>query len=372
MRYAERIVAGAALLTFAAAAPFSWAQTTNDGEGYAQRLRELLNNQGYSQIEFLDLNGNTYSANACSEDRTFRLTFNRNARIVEKSETGDCAPPTPDQQVSEDVIIDALYGRGYLRINMVDRTPPTLLVNACRGERKFQVRMDNEGDIIDVKEYGECDLAAGDPLDPQQIEHILSLQGYRKIRMAAADEAPFTVTACNGVREFELQVSAAAQVNTRKAVGFCNAADKEVEYVPPRPVEEARLTEVDPLEPEGCQMVLDWLQYETPLTFRRESSSLSDADLALIETMAETVKRCPSTQILVEGHTSLAGDDAFNQDLSEKRALAVHQAIIEAGISDQRLEAHGFGEAHPRIIGDTDANLNRRIEIQLEWDAART
>jgi OOP family OmpA-OmpF porin len=86
--------------------------------------------------------------------------------------------------------------------------------------------------------------------------------------------------------------------------------------------------------------------------------------------MAETVKRCPSTQILVEGHTSRAGDDAFNQELSEKRALAVHEAIIEAGINDQRLKAHGFGEAHPRIIGGTDANLNRRIEIQLEWNAA--
>jgi hypothetical protein len=114
MRYAERIAAATALLTFAATAPFSWAQTTNDGEGYAQRLRELLNNQGYSQIVFLDLNGDTYSANACSDDRTYRLTFNRNARIIEKSETGDCAPPTPDQQVSEDVIIDALYGQASI------------------------------------------------------------------------------------------------------------------------------------------------------------------------------------------------------------------------------------------------------------------
>ncbi len=371
MRYAARLGGSIAIALLCAGTTTSLAQTTNDGEGYADRLRELLTNQGYSQIEFLDLKGNTFSANACNEEKTYLLTFNRNGRILQKSKKGDCTEPTSDQQVGDDVIIDSLYGRGYLRVDIVDRTPPTLLVNACRGERKFQIRMDNEGDIIDSKEDGECNLADAN-LEPKQIERILFLQGYRNIRMASTDEAPYTATACNGIREFELKVSAAAQVNMRKATGFCNPGDKNVEYVPPRPVEQGRLSGTDALQPEGCQMVLDWLQYDKPLTFAKESSELSDDDMTLISKMVEAIKRCPSTQILIEGHTSKSGDDNFNQELSEKRALAVEAALRDAGIGDDRLKARGFGEAHPRVLNDADATLNRRIEIQLEWNLSQT
>jgi OOP family OmpA-OmpF porin len=117
-------------------------------------------------------------------------------------------------------------------------------------------------------------------------------------------------------------------------------------------------------------MVLDWLQQQKPLTFRPESANLSDNDRELIAEVVETVKRCPSAEVLIEGHTSRVGDDAFNQELSEKRALAVHQAVRDAGIGEGRLKAVGFGEAYPRVPGD-DATLNRRIEINLEWNASR-
>jgi OOP family OmpA-OmpF porin len=67
----------------------------------------------------------------------------------------------------------------------------------------------------------------------------------------------------------------------------------------------------------------------------------------------------------VEGHTDGDGEDALNQTLSEKRALAVMQRLIDMGISSNRLKSTGWGESKP--IGENGtaegkAN-NRRVEF---------
>jgi outer membrane protein OmpA-like peptidoglycan-associated protein len=67
----------------------------------------------------------------------------------------------------------------------------------------------------------------------------------------------------------------------------------------------------------------------------------------------------------VEGHTDSDGDDALNQTLSEKRALAVMDRLVSMGISVNRLKSAGWGESKP--IGENStaegkAN-NRRVEF---------
>ena len=375
MRYAGQIAA-AALIALCAGTPGAWAQTldTDEAGAYAQRLRELLRVQGYSQIDFLDLKGAVITANACSANSAYRVSINRTGRVLERSQTGACNPTATGDPVSPDVIIDALYGQGFLRINILDRTPPTFLVDACRGGRKYQVRLDDDGDIIDSKDNGACNLAEGDGLEPAQIERILGLQGYGNIRMpaAATDDDAYIVVACAGIRQFELTVTEAAEVAARKATGFCGAGGKNLAYIPPRPIEDDRLVALDKLQPESCQRIADWQQYQKPITFAEDSANLSDGDIAQITLLAQTLKKCSSTRVLVEGHTSKTGSDETNQTLSEKRALAVQKALSDQGIKTERLVARGFGETYPRIATDADANLNRRIEINLEWDVSST
>jgi outer membrane protein OmpA-like peptidoglycan-associated protein len=360
-----------ALFALCAGTAGSWAQSadTDEGGAYAQRLRELLRVQGYSHIDFIDLKGATISAKVCSGDSAFRVTINRKGKVLERDQTGACDPNATGDPVNPDVIIDALYGQGYLRINVLDRTPPTFVVNACRGGRKFQVRLDSGGDIIDTKDNGVCNLDEGDPIEPAQIERILTLQGYQSIRMplAATDADTYLISACAGVRQFELTVSEAAQVVGRKATGFCDAKLKDVTYIPPRPVDDDRLDASGALDPETCQRIADWLQYQKPITFAEESDNLGDNDLTLITQIAQVLKRCPSTRVLVEGHTSKTGSDEMNQELSEKRALAVQKAFLDQGVASDRLVARGFGETHPRFVTDADEKLNRRIELNLEW-----
>lgn len=346
------------------------AQADTVTENYSLLLRDLLREQGYSQVRFAELTGDILAARACSDGVAYDISFNRNGRVMEREETGACAAPDAVEPLSERAIVGSLYGKGYLRVDVVDRTPPTLLVNACRGERKFEVRLDAEGDIIDSKQDGACDLAEGDPLSAEDVAQILFLQGYRDVQFTRQDESSYTVLACNGVRRFEMTLSGAAKIRSRHAEGFCDAADEEVAYVPPRPVEEARLAGEDRLEPEECQMLLDWLQYDEPVTFSSESAALDAEDATVVAAMADAVARCPGARLLIEGHTSPTGDEAFNQSLSESRALAVRKALLEAGVAEDRIEARGFGEAYPRVIENVNSELNRRIEVNLVWTPA--
>ena len=73
----------------------------------------------------------------------------------------------------------------------------------------------------------------------------------------------------------------------------------------------------------------------------------------------------PNTNIVVEGHTSSDGSKAFNQDLSERRAMAVKGYLISVGINSERIQTVGYGETKP--VGDNSTREgrknNRRVKV---------
>jgi outer membrane protein OmpA-like peptidoglycan-associated protein len=75
----------------------------------------------------------------------------------------------------------------------------------------------------------------------------------------------------------------------------------------------------------------------------------------------------PSSPITVEGHTDSIGSDQYNQKLSERRANAVRQYLIEKGIASSRIQVVGYGEQKP--VADNKTNegraLNRRAEFEV-------
>ena len=100
---------------------------------------------------------------------------------------------------------------------------------------------------------------------------------------------------------------------------------------------------------------------------------LFDYDKAVLKPGAEkTMERLagflsdyPERHLLIEGHTDARGDDAYNRDLSKRRANAVRDALIQRGISPARLSVMGMGESYPVATNDTVAGRqeNRRVEI---------
>ncbi len=77
--------------------------------------------------------------------------------------------------------------------------------------------------------------------------------------------------------------------------------------------------------------------------------------------------RNPQVRIKIIGHTDNVGKDAANQKLSEGRANAVRDDLIERGIAADRIEAEGRGETQPIDTNDTEEGRqnNRRVEIEI-------
>ena len=81
-----------------------------------------------------------------------------------------------------------------------------------------------------------------------------------------------------------------------------------------------------------------------------------------------TALRCPTANIEISGHTDTDGDEAANQGLSEKRAQAVADYLVKAGLPANRFSAIGYGSTQPIAGNDTDQGKaqNRRIDFVVK------
>lgn len=87
-----------------------------------------------------------------------------------------------------------------------------------------------------------------------------------------------------------------------------------------------------------------------------------------LDRLADFLKRYEDRDVRIEGHTDSSGDDAYNMQLSERRADAVRQYLVSQGISPRRIVATGRGETTPVASNNTAGGrqLNRRVEIIIE------
>ena len=96
--------------------------------------------------------------------------------------------------------------------------------------------------------------------------------------------------------------------------------------------------------------------------FDTDSAMLKPGAWPEIDRVAKVLVDYPQTTIRVEGHTDTRGSEQYNQELSERRAMAVKNALIQRNIDPRRIEAVGYGESMP--ISDEHA-LNRRVTIVI-------
>ena len=104
--------------------------------------------------------------------------------------------------------------------------------------------------------------------------------------------------------------------------------------------------------------------------FSTNKAELKSGGIRNVQKLAEFLKQYPQHKVLVEGFTDSTGSDSVNQELSDLRANAVRTALIDMGISSDRVSTHGFGEGFPVASNETAAGrqLNRRVEIILSDD----
>jgi outer membrane protein OmpA-like peptidoglycan-associated protein len=92
-----------------------------------------------------------------------------------------------------------------------------------------------------------------------------------------------------------------------------------------------------------------------------------------LDRLAHALKDNPNTRVEIEGYTDSVGSDSYNQELSQRRAQAVADALQSRGVPADRYQIEGLGKEFPVATNDTPAGRqqNRRVEIVFSDDAGR-
>jgi outer membrane protein OmpA-like peptidoglycan-associated protein len=103
------------------------------------------------------------------------------------------------------------------------------------------------------------------------------------------------------------------------------------------------------------------------VNFEYNSAVLTPQDEAIVDSVAEILAKRPGFDVLVVGHTDSTGSDAYNLDLSDRRANAVRDRLIARGIPADQLRAEGRGETEPVADNGTPEGRaeNRRVTLQF-------
>lgn len=177
---------------------------------------------------------------------------------------------------------------------------------------------------------------------------IAAMPGALSAGTAGYDGSALYVTGTALDAEAERRIADAAT-----AVG----ADADIE-VPPA---------ADPEEAEQLEEDLNETVTATPIRFEPNSAVLTADAGAVLDALAEQVLAVEGVTITVEGHTDSDGDAIANQILSQQRAEAVRDALVERGVAAVTITAEGFGEDRPVLVnGVEDKDASRRVEFRIE------
>lgn len=107
--------------------------------------------------------------------------------------------------------------------------------------------------------------------------------------------------------------------------------------------------------------------FKDAILFDFDSADLKPVAADNLSQMAKVIVDYPETNLIIIGHTDNIGTDAYNEKLSEKRAVAVKNALSSRSVSRGRMTARGYGETAPVASnGDEDGRAkNRRVVVQI-------
>ena len=103
------------------------------------------------------------------------------------------------------------------------------------------------------------------------------------------------------------------------------------------------------------------------ITFASNSSDLSPGSLLELDHVVEFMNLNPGVEIEVSAHSDDVGADAYNLQLSERRAGSVKTHLVKNNLGEKRITSIGFGETKPLVSNDSEENRakNRRVELKI-------
>lgn len=111
----------------------------------------------------------------------------------------------------------------------------------------------------------------------------------------------------------------------------------------------------------GAMVVLNNIFFDT------DKFDLRDKSVTELDKISRFLNENPKIHVEISGHTDDQGADAYNQQLSQKRAKAVGEYLTKHGVQAARLKEVGYGSKKPIKPNDSDVNrqINRRIEFRI-------
>ncbi|MCH2489815.1 MAG: OmpA family protein [Flavobacteriales bacterium] len=123
--------------------------------------------------------------------------------------------------------------------------------------------------------------------------------------------------------------------------------------------------------PEVTVEIIEQLnEYSKTILFDYDKATIRQESYSALQSIADIMKEYPNSTFHIEGHTDSRGSDAYNMDLSKRRASSVMTYLTTIGIPANRLTSEGYGEERPVATNNTAAGRqqNRRVEISLDKD----
>jgi len=121
----------------------------------------------------------------------------------------------------------------------------------------------------------------------------------------------------------------------------------------------------------GCpapKVTKEKIEIAQRIEFTQARAELLPESLPILDAIAKVILEHPEiTKMVVEGHTDDQGGAEYNLELSEKRAQAVKEYLVKAGVARERIEAKGYGHSKPIAPNDTEEGrkTNRRVEFRV-------
>lgn len=120
-----------------------------------------------------------------------------------------------------------------------------------------------------------------------------------------------------------------------------------------------------PLDAGQCGAALSALLAKSPMVFASDDSTIATESAPLLDAIAATALRCQGATLEVAAYTDNVGIAEMNLGRSKRRAQAVLEQLVKAGIDPFKITAVGYGGERPIVPNDNDENRarNRRVEI---------
>lgn len=220
------------------------------------------------------------------------------------------------------------------------------------------------GDWQGVAMLGIGQLGALDTGSAKLQDTALTVTGVTKSPTVAANVKAAILAAAKGFTASDDITVDLPPVEPAPIVVADAAADEPKAVIVPQEAQQ----EID-----QCQSRIDTIMTGQTIEFRTGSAEVFPQPNPLIIALADVAKDCPSSRIEISGHTDSVGDAQSNQTLSEARARAIVNLLIDQSVPEARLASQGFGPSQPIADNSTPEgrSANRRIEFKVLYAGGR-